>query len=149
MKHGMQTTTLIAQRGTRVNTQLQHYANKLQYEIDAWDLKVALERGDNVVVIDARSPDAYATEHIPGAINLPHRQMTEENTSGIDQSALIVTYCDGIGCNASTKGALNMTKLGFDVKELMGGLDWWKRDGHPTAGSAGIAATDAPSCGCE
>ncbi|MGL5793595.1 MAG: rhodanese-like domain-containing protein, partial [Waterburya sp.] len=37
------------------------------------------------------------------------------------------------GCNASTKGALAMTKLGFRVKELMGGLNWWKRDGHPTS----------------
>ena len=51
---------------------------------------------------------------------------------------LYVTYCDGIGCNASTKGALNMAKLGFRVKELMGGLDWWKRDGCKTEGSAKI-----------
>jgi hypothetical protein len=26
-----------------------------------------------------------------------------------------------------------MTRLGFRVKELIGGLDWWKRDGHKTA----------------
>lgn len=45
---------------------------------------------------------------------------------------MVVTYCDGIGCNASTKGALNMTKLGFRVKELMGGLEWWERDGYAT-----------------
>ncbi|MYE89111.1 rhodanese-like domain-containing protein, partial [Candidatus Poribacteria bacterium] len=43
-----------------------------------------------------------------------------------------VTFCVGIGRNASTKGALNMARLGFRVKELMGGLDWWKRDGYPT-----------------
>jgi len=41
-------------------------------------------------------------------------------------------------CNASTKGALNMAKLGFRVKELMGGMDWWKRDGYKTEGSLGI-----------
>ncbi len=29
-----------------------------------------------------------------------------------------------------------MLKLGFRVKELMGGLDWWKRDGHKTHTSA-------------
>jgi rhodanese-related sulfurtransferase len=23
-------------------------------------------------------------------------------------------------------------KLGFRVKELIGGLNWWKRDGYPT-----------------
>ena len=128
--------------------QLRHYADKLAYEIDAWDLKVALERGERLTVIDARSPAAYAAEHIPGAINLPHRTMSEETTTAIDPSSTVVTYCDGIGCNASTKGAYNMTKLGFRVKELMGGLDWWKRDGYPTEGTSSYSAGEA-SCGCE
>ena len=59
----------------------------------------------------------------------------------------MVTYCDGIFCNGSIKGAVNMLRLGFRVKELMGGLDWWKRDGHETH----IAAASATpiSCGCE
>ena len=56
--------------------------------------------------------------------------MSPETTDQIDRQSLVVTYCDGIGCNASTKGALKMLKLGFTVKELMGGLDWWKRDGE-------------------
>ncbi len=39
-----------------------------------------------------------------------------------------------------------MTKLGFRVKELMGGLDWWKRDGHKTHGSQ--ATESSVRCGC-
>lgn len=127
--------------------QLKHYSDKLAYEIDAWDLKLALEQGERIIVIDARSQAAFASEHIPGAINLPHRQMDAASTVGLDRGALVVTYCDGIGCNASTKGALNMTRLGFRVKELMGGLDWWKRDGHATEGSASAAGSGA-ACGC-
>ena len=127
--------------------QLKHYADKLAYEIDSWDLRVALERDEKLTVIDTRSADAYAAEHIPGAINIPHRTMSEETTALIDKSSTVVCYCDGIGCNASTKGALNMTKLGFRVKELIGGLDWWKRDGHPTNGSPSNPAGEA-SCGC-
>jgi rhodanese-related sulfurtransferase len=115
-----------------VNDQITHYSNKLNFEIDSWDLKVALENGQNVVVVDSRSAEAYRAEHIPGAVNIPHRSMSEATTTFIDKDALVVSYCDGIGCNASTKGALNLAKLGFQVKELMGGLDWWKRDGHPT-----------------
>ena len=114
--------------------QIRHYTNKLQHETDSWDLKVALEAGEAVTVIDARSPQAYAHEHIPGAINIPHRDMHPGAAAHICLDNLVVTYCDGIGCNASTKGALNMSRLGFRVKELMGGLDWWKRDGHPTEG---------------
>ena len=118
-----------------MDEQLRHYERKLAFETDSWDLKVALESGENILVIDARSPEAYQREHIPGAINVPHRQMSQESTKGLDRTALVVTYCDGIGCNASTKGALNMTRLGFRVKELIGGLDWWKRDGHKTEGA--------------
>ena len=119
-----------------MDEQIKHYSDKLAYETDSWDLKVALEAGDNLVVIDTRSSQAFAQAHIPGAINLPHRSMSPETTAPVDKAALIVTYCDGIGCNASTRGALNMARLGFRVKELIGGLDWWKRDGHPTEGAA-------------
>ena len=72
--------------------------------------------------------------------------MDEETTSRLDKNTLYVTYCDGIGCNASTKGALKLARLGFSVKELMGGLDWWIRDGYATEG---LQATEgcAPDCG--
>jgi rhodanese-related sulfurtransferase len=62
--------------------------------------------------------------------------MTPESTAGIDRDALVVTYCDGIGCNASTKGALKMLELGFRVKELVGGLEWWEKDGYDLARGA-------------
>ena len=115
-----------------MNEQLLHYRHKLEFEIDSWDLKVAREAGEPITVIDARARQAFAREHIPGAISLPHREMTVETTAAIDRNTVVVTYCDGIGCNASTKGALKMAELGFRTKELIGGLDWWKRDGHPT-----------------
>ena len=129
-----------------MHDQLRHYADKLAYEIDSWDLKVALDAGEDVTVVDARSAAAFAKEHIPGAINIPHRTMSEESTRSISKSALVVVYCDGIGCNASTKGALAMLKLGWRVKELLGGLDWWKRDGHPTAGNE--EGGRGAACGC-
>lgn len=130
-----------------MDKQLKHYESKLAFETDSWDLKVALESGENVLVVDVRSPEAYQKEHIPEAINIPHRRMSVETTKHLDRTATVITYCDGIGCNASTKGALNMAKLGFRVKELIGGLDWWKRDGHKTEGSA--VGTKVATCGCD
>lgn len=118
-----------------MNTQSDYYNHKLTFEIDSSDVFDARSNGENIIVIDARKPAAFETEHIPSALNIPHRLMTIESTAHLDKAALYVTYCDGIGCNASTKGALNMAMLGFNVKELMGGLDWWKRDGYATAGT--------------
>jgi Rhodanese-like domain len=83
-------------------------ADKLRFHTDAWDLSVDLKSGcREIVVIDARSRDAYAQAHIPGAVSLPHREMTEEATRGLDRGKVYVVYCDGIGCNASTKGRTN------------------------------------------
>lgn len=109
-----------------------HYRAKLEFETDAWDLNELLRCGADVVVIDARSESSFAQEHIPGAISFPHREMSKESTASLDRGALYVTYCDGVGCNASTKGALKLAELGFRVKELIGGIEWWKRDGYPT-----------------
>ncbi len=51
------------------------------------------------------------------------------------------------GCNASTRTALKLLTLGFQVRELMGGLDWWKRDGYATEGEACQVGTEV-NCGC-
>jgi rhodanese-related sulfurtransferase len=118
-----------------MNAQLKHYENKLAFEMDPSDLFQALNDGEKIVVVDARKSFAFAEEHIPTAINFPHREMNEESTRTLDRNVLYVTYCDGIGCNASTKGALNMTRLGFRVKELIGGIEWWKKDGYETKGT--------------
>jgi rhodanese-related sulfurtransferase len=130
-----------------MNEQKQFYMQKLQFEIDSSDLAVALANGEKIVVIDSRSNEAFENEHIPGAISLPHRTMSEETTSRLDKDFLYVTYCDGIGCNASTKGALNLVNLDFKVKELIGGIDWWKRDGYQTEGSKATKCV-AGVCGC-
>lgn len=130
-----------------MDDQISFYDAKLLYETDSWDLFESLKKSENVVVIDARSPEAFEREHIPSAVNIPHRVMSKETVAHLDKAAKYVTYCDGIGCNASTKGALKMAQLGFSVKELLGGLEWWKRDGYATGGYEG-AEGKGLSCGC-
>ncbi|MEI8112700.1 MAG: rhodanese-like domain-containing protein [Bacteroidia bacterium] len=123
------------------------YEQKLEFEVDSWDLFEALKNGEKVIALDARSKESFEREHIPGAINIPHRTMSSESTAHLEKDFLYISYCDGIGCNASTKGALNMVKLGFRVKELIGGLDWWKRDGYETEGM-NAKADNSIACGC-
>ena len=118
---------------TMLNDAVEHFRAKLAHETDAWDLRTMLRERHDVVVVDTRSEAAYAEQHIPQAVSFPHGKMTAASTKNLDRTALYVTYCDGIGCNASTKGALKLAELGFNVKELIGGLEWWKRDGYPTA----------------
>ena len=110
--------------------------DKLRFHTDSWDLSVDLKAAlADIVVIDARSRDAYIAGHIPGAVSFPHRDMNAETVARFDRSKVYVVYCDGIGCNASTKGAYKLARLGFRAKELLGGFDWWRRDGHPVTAS--------------
>ncbi|MFD2561801.1 rhodanese-like domain-containing protein [Aquimarina rubra] len=118
-----------------MNKQIKHYENKLTHEMDPSDLYAGFEAGENLIAVDTRQAFGYKKEHIPTAINLPHREMNEKTTAHLDKSKIYVCYCDGIGCNASTKGALKMAKLGFKVKELIGGIEWWKFDGYATQGT--------------
>ena len=131
-----------------MNDQVKHYEMKLAFEMDPSDLFEALNNGENIIAIDARKPEGFEKEHIPGAINFPHRTMNEETSKPLDKSILYVIYCDGIGCNASTKGALKLASLGFKVKELIGGLEWWKFDGYDTEGLIGTERGAKVKCVC-
>ena len=122
--------------------QMDYYRHKLAYEIDSADLYEALEKSEPIVVVDGRADSAYAQEHIPGAISLPHRTISSESTGALDRSKLYLCYCDGIGCNASTKTAMKLLGLGFQVRELIGGLDWWRGDGYATHGAVASADTE-------
>lgn len=126
---------------------------KLRYYTDAWDLAKDLSRNSSdILVIDSRSPQAYAAGHIACAINFPHRTMSAETTAMLDRTKVYVTYCDGIGCNGSTKAAWKLAALGFQVKELIGGLDFWQRDRHPlisgNAPGSWPEQASHPECGC-
>jgi rhodanese-related sulfurtransferase len=133
---------------TDIEKQTRFYEDKLAYEMDPSDLFEALRNGEKVIPLDSRKAIGFDAEHIPNAINIPHREMTVENTKHLDRSVLYVTYCDGIGCNASTKGALKMARLGFKVKELIGGIEWWKYDGYATEGTKGNRLGEPIGCTC-
>src|SRR5713226_7010233 len=112
-------------------------AAKLALHTDAWDVAEDLQQGiTDIVVVDARSSAAYAKGHVPGAVSLPHREMCAATTKHLDRGKTYVVYCDGIGCNGSTKGAYKLAALGFQVKEMLGGLDFWIRDRRPVVQGA-------------
>ena len=130
-----------------MKNQIEFYNNKLAYEMDSSDLFDALEKKENIIIIDTRQNFGYKKEHIPMSINLPHKEMNYESTKHLDKNKTYICYCDGIGCNPSTKGALNMSKLGFKVKELLGGIEWWKFDGYATEGEKPTMGSEI-TCAC-
>ena len=113
-----------------------HFQSKLTLETDAWDVKTDMERGrSDFIVIDTRSPADFEARRIAGAINLPYRTMNAETTAHLPKDKVLVTYCWHTGCNASTKGALKLALLGFRVKELVGGLEYFIKEGGRVEGT--------------
>lgn len=129
-----------------MKSQIEYYKSKLSYEMDAADVYQAIKKQRKIQLVDTRKRAAYEVEHIANAIHLYHLEMNAGTVEFWDNDTVYVCYCDGIGCNASTKGALQLAELGFQVKELIGGIDWWKRDGLPT--SKNSIETSKGSCLC-
>ena len=86
----------------------------------------------DLVIVDARYRETFGLEHLPGAINLPWREIDERTTAHLSRDAEYVVYCWNASCHASTKTANRLETLGFRVRELHGGLRVWKRQGYPT-----------------
>lgn len=116
-----------------------HFAARLAVETDPADLKIDLERGaEGIVVIDVRADPASWDEcRIPGAVRLPYRSIDEDTTRDLPRDATLVVYCWGPGCNAAQKGAYRLASLGFRVKELIGGIEYWLRQDFPVEGRSG------------
>lgn len=88
---------------------------------------------ENLVVVDARYPEAFAREHLPAAISLPTRRIDESSVAGLSRDVRVVVYCWSASCHASGKAADRLRALGFEhVAELYGGLETWRRHGYPT-----------------
>ncbi len=118
-----------------------HFLFRLSVETDPADVHLDMSRGArDLVVIDARDPEPFSECHIPGAINLPHRKIDEASVAQFPPDATLVTYCWGPGCNAATKAAARLAALGFRVKEMIGGIEYWRREGYPVAGTLADAA---------
>ncbi len=118
-----------------------HFLSKLSIETDPADVRLDLQRGqDSFLLIDARSVQDFEECHIPGAINMPYRKITAESIAHLPKEKLLVVYCWSPGCNSATKAALRLSALGFQVKEMLGGIEYWRREGGPVEGTLGEAA---------
>jgi len=142
-------------------TAFEHFAAKLAYETDVSDVHAALESArPGFVLVDSRSREAWDQGHVPGAIHLPTREIGRRAGELIPAGRAVVTYCWGPGCNGATRAAVEFARLGYAVREMIGGFEYWVREGfgYETAWGSREAAPDpltAPAstvkgavCGC-
>jgi rhodanese-related sulfurtransferase len=107
-----------------------HFARLLEVETDCWDTHEAVAGGDpGFVLLDVRSPEAYATGHVEGAVNLPHRHIDEDALAAWPADTAFVVYCNGPHCNGADRAALRLARLGRPVRKMIGGVTGWLDEG--------------------
>jgi rhodanese-related sulfurtransferase len=64
----------------------------------------------------------------------------------------VVTYCWGPGCNGATRAALALARLGYEVREMLGGIEYWIREGFPVEVDGDLVSSVpdplTTPCGC-
>jgi rhodanese-related sulfurtransferase len=140
------------------NPAVAFFAARLAFQTDVSDVHLALESGNpGFVLLDSRGPAAWAQGHIAQARHLPTTEIASRAQRELDPTVPVVTHCWGPGCNGATRAALALAELGFVVREMIGGLEYWIREGFPVQTAAGrvVRAADpltapvtALSCEC-
>lgn len=134
---GTETTSAVLSAAAANDAALAHFAARLAFETDVSDVHADLEAGllgQAFVLLDSRSREAWDQGHIPGAVHLPTREIArraaDQSISELIPSGVpCVTYCWGPGCNGATRAAAQLARLGFVVKEMIGGFEYWVREG--------------------
>jgi len=115
---------------------ISHFSSRLAHETDPSDVYAAQNAGDVLVLVDVRSVEAWDQGHIVGAKHVPYRDIPAR-IAEFDPGVPVVVYCWSPGCNAGTKGALAFAQLGFEVREMIGGYEYWVREGQPAENARG------------
>ncbi|RKS79255.1 rhodanese-related sulfurtransferase [Actinomadura pelletieri DSM 43383] len=136
---------------------IRHFSARLSFETDVSDVATQMNSHD-IVVIDIRNTRSWDQGHIPGALHLPTAEIAQRAASLVPTGATVVVYCWGPACNGATKAALEFARLGYPVKEMIGGFEYWAREGLPVETAPGAVSRrspdpltvpiDAASCAC-
>ena len=118
-----------------------HYAAKLAVETDASDVWAAREAGEVFHLVDVRGQAAFDQGHAAGALHIPRNEIAAR-VAELGAGIPVVVYCWSPGCNGGAKAALELARLGVPVKEMIGGFEYWAREGYPVDGAEGPIARE-------
>jgi rhodanese-related sulfurtransferase len=134
------------------------FTAELAFRTDASDVYNDLRKPEpGFVLVDSRGLASWTQAHIPEAVHMPTAAIAERAAHEIKPGTPVVTYCWGPGCNGATRAALEFARLGYPVREMQGGIEYWIREGYPVDTPEGIvtrspdpltAPVRAVSCEC-
>lgn len=103
--------------------------------VAAKELMTRLREG-SVVLLDVRPEDGYGLGHLPGALNIPLRQLGQRLPE-LPREHEIIAYCWGRYCVLSFEAVAALRAHGFNVCWFEDGFPEWKAAGLPIEIAAG------------
>ncbi|KOT54110.1 MULTISPECIES: rhodanese-like domain-containing protein [Streptomyces] len=109
-----------------------YFAARLAFHTDAADVHTALTGGGDpgFVLVDVRSTESWDQGHIADALHLPTADIPQHAAKLLDPAVPVVVHCWGPGCDGATRAAAALAERGYRVKEMLGGIEYWIREGH-------------------
>lgn len=114
---------------------------RLAYEVDVVEAARMQAEGEGVIV-DTRRTASWDHGHVRGAVHLPATALDRPEDlhralDGIAPETPLIVYGWGPGCNGATRTALALVEAGYRVREMIGGFEYWARNGLPLDSAAG------------
>lgn len=89
----------------------------------------------SVTVLDVRPREEYEAGHVPGAVNIPLKDI-ERHLKDLPEGREIVAYCRGTWCVLSFDAVAALRGKGITARRLEDGYPEWRAAGLPVEGSA-------------
>ncbi len=87
----------------------------------------------SVTLLDVRPRDEFALGHLPGAVNIPLKEL-EKRLAELPKRREVVAYCRGPYCVLAFEAVAALRQRGFEVRRLQDGLPEWRAAGLPVVG---------------
>jgi rhodanese-related sulfurtransferase/DNA-binding transcriptional ArsR family regulator len=91
---------------------------------------LARARDGLVTVLDVRPPEEFAAGHVPGAINIPLKEL-EQHLDELHPDQEVVAYCRGPHCILAFDAVARLRARGLKARRLQDGFPEWRLDGLP------------------
>lgn len=95
------------------------------------------KRAGAVTVIDVRPEAEFAAGHVPGAVNVPLKEL-ERRLADLPRGQEIVAYCRGPYCVMAFEAVERLRARGFKARRLEAGFPEWKVAGLPVSSAAAV-----------
>jgi rhodanese-related sulfurtransferase len=119
--------------------------------VDIVGVRELLERGAQLVEVLPR--EEYQELHLPGAINLPLKELDAQSAKQLNREFPVVVYCWDALCDLSPRAATRLAQLAFEVYDYALSKVDWMAHGLPMEGTAAgkptaltFARNDAVTC---